>query len=74
MDFNGIGQAASQYAATAIRLDSQGNKILAIQYYQHAVDALETLVRHYVDYKLNRAYVERANAYRNRIRVLEKDA
>lgn len=61
---------ASKNAATAIRFDSQGSKALAIEYYQSAIDDLLAIARLYPDYKLNKVNMERANAYRNRIRAL----
>ncbi|GIU72498.1 MAG: ATPase AAA [Candidatus Nitrosocaldaceae archaeon] len=69
---NELENVASKYAAEAIRLDSQGARPLAIQYYQKAVDLLLKLVRLYPDYKLNRIYVERARAYQNRIKALQE--
>lgn len=69
---NELENVASKYAAEAIRLDSQGSRPLAIQYYQKAVELLLKLVRLYPDYKLNKVYVERAKAYQNRIKALQE--
>lgn len=69
---NELENIASRYAAEAIRLDSQGSRPLAIQYYQKAVDYLLKLVKLYPDYKLNNIYMERAKAYQNRIRALQE--
>jgi SpoVK/Ycf46/Vps4 family AAA+-type ATPase len=44
---------------------------MAIQSYQHAIEALVKLVQIYPDYKLNKVYMERANAYQNRIKALQ---
>src|SRR5574341_565412 len=66
-----LENSASKYAAEAIRLDSQGSRGMAIQSYQKAIDALVKLVQIYPDYKLNKVYMERANAYQNRIKALQ---
>ena len=44
---------------------------MAIQSYQRAIEALVKLVQIYPDYKLNKVYMERANAYQNRIKALQ---
>jgi SpoVK/Ycf46/Vps4 family AAA+-type ATPase len=44
---------------------------MAIQAYQRAIEALVKLVQIYPDYKLNKVYMERANAYQNRIKALQ---
>ena len=62
---------ASKYAAEAIRLDSQGSRGMAVQSYQRAIEALVKLVQIYPEYKLNKIYRERANAYQNRIKALQ---
>lgn len=67
-------QRANENVSMAIRLDSQGHKIEAVEYYQRAIDALDKLVRIYPDYNLNKVYMERANAYRNRIKAIEMTA
>ena len=66
-----LENSASKYAAEAIRLDSQGSRGMAIQTYQRAIEALVKLVQIYPDYKLNKVYMERANAYQNRIKALQ---
>lgn len=66
-----LENTASRFAAEAIRLDSQGSRGMAIQSYQRAVDALVKLVQIYPEYRLNRVYRERANAYQNRMRTLQ---
>ena len=66
-----LENSASKFAAEAIRLDSQGSRIKAIQLYQHAIEALNKLIQIYPEYKLNKIYMERANAYMNRIKSLQ---
>jgi SpoVK/Ycf46/Vps4 family AAA+-type ATPase len=44
---------------------------MAIQSYQHAIEALVKLVQIYPEYKLNKVYMERASAYQNRVKVLQ---
>ena len=66
-----LENSASKFAAVAIRLDSQGSRIKAIQLYQHAIEALNKLIQIYPEYKLNKIYMERANAYMNRIKSLQ---
>src|SRR5919204_1304024 len=66
-----LENSASKYAAEAIRLDSQGSRGMAIQAYQRAIEVLVKLVQIYPDYKLNKVYMERANAYQNRIKALQ---
>ncbi len=66
-----LENSASKYAAEAIRLDSQGSRIKAIQFYQRAIEALNKLIQIYPEYKLNKIYFERSNAYLNRIKSLQ---
>ncbi len=66
-----LENSASRHAAEAIRHDSQGSKILAIEAYQRAIESLVKLVQIYPEYKLNKIYMERANAYQNRIKSLQ---
>jgi SpoVK/Ycf46/Vps4 family AAA+-type ATPase len=66
-----LENTASKYAAEAIKLDSQGSHSIAIMSYQRASEALIRLVEIYPEYKLNRVYLERANAYKNRIKALQ---
>src|SRR4051812_39570018 len=61
----------SKYAAEAISLNSQGSHGMAIQSYQHAIEALVKLVQIYPEYKLNKVYMERASAYQNRVKALQ---
>lgn len=66
-----LENSASKSAAEAIRLDSQGSKLKAIQFYQRAIEALNKLIQIYPEYKLNKIYLERSNAYLNRIKSLQ---
>ncbi len=66
-----LENSASKYAAEAIRLDSQGSQLKAIQFYQRAIEALNKLIQIYPEYKLNKIYLERSNAYLNRIKSLQ---
>src|SRR5919204_4155396 len=66
-----LENSASKFAAEAIRLDSQGSRGMAIQSYQRAIEALFKLIQIYPEYKLNKIYMERANAYQNRIKSLQ---
>jgi len=66
-----LENSASKYAAEAIRLDSQGSRLKAIQFYQRAIEALNKLIQIYPEYKLNKIYLERSNAYLNRIKSLQ---
>lgn len=66
-----LENTASKYASEAIGFDSRGSRGMAIQSYQRAIDALVKLVQIYPEYRLNRVYRERANAYQNRIRTLQ---
>ena len=42
-----LENSASKYAAEAIRLDSQGSRLKAIQFYQRAIEALNKLIQIY---------------------------
>ncbi|HET7644371.1 MAG TPA: AAA family ATPase [Nitrososphaeraceae archaeon] len=66
-----LENSASKYAAEAIRLDSQGSHLMAIQFYQRSIEALNKLIQIYPEYKLNKIYLERSNAYLNRIKSLQ---
>jgi tetratricopeptide (TPR) repeat protein len=71
LDQQELENSASKYAAEAIRLDSQGSHDMAIQSYRHAIEAIAKLIQIYPEYKLNKVYMERANAYQNRIKTLQ---
>src|SRR5687768_5443270 len=66
-----LENSASNYAAAAIRLDSQGSRLKAIQFYQRAIEALNKLIQIYSAYKLNKMFLARSNAYLNRIKSLQ---
>jgi len=66
------GERANKNASIAIRLDSMGREAAAIEHYRRAIDALDKIVHSNPNnYKLNEVYMARANAYQNRIKVLE---
>jgi len=67
-----LEDAAARYASEAIRLDSQGNYAGAIVKYQNAVEALLKLIRLYPDNPVNRLYYEKAMAYQERIKALQR--
>lgn len=69
-----LENAASRYAAEAIKFDSQGARGLAIQNYQKAISTLINLAKLYPDYKLNKIYMDRAGAYQERIKALQYSA
>ena len=66
-----LEDGAYRHANEAIRLDSQGARGMAIQMYQKAISSLVRLAKLYPDYKLNRLYVERAQAYQERVKALQ---
>ncbi|MFB5599082.1 MAG: AAA family ATPase [Nitrososphaeraceae archaeon] len=66
-----LENTASKFASEAIKFDSQGSRRKAIELYQHAIEALNKLIQIYPEYKLNKIYMERANAYMNRIKSLQ---
>jgi len=63
---------AIKYANEAIRLDSQGSYPQAIMMYQKSIEMLMKLINLYPDYKLNKIYTQRAMAYRERIKAIQK--
>ena len=66
-----LEQAATKYALEAVRLDKQGSKGMAITMYQKGISTLLKLVRLYPDYGLNSVYIQRAQAYQDRIKALQ---
>ena len=66
-----LEQLALKYAERAVTLDRQGKKELAIEAYQKAIENLLKIVRINPNYELNRIYLQRANAYRNRVATLK---
>ncbi len=67
-----LEDAAARYASEAIKLDSQGNYAGAIAKYQNAVEALLKLIRLYPDNPVNKLYYEKAMAYQERIKALQR--
>ncbi len=68
-----LEKAATNYACEAIRLDKQGARGMAITTYQRAVETLLKLVQLHPEYSLNKVYIQRAMAYRERILMLQGD-
>jgi SpoVK/Ycf46/Vps4 family AAA+-type ATPase len=66
-----LEQAATKYALEAVRLDKQGSRGMAITMYQKGISTLLKLVRLYPDYGLNSVYIQRAQAYQDRIKALQ---
>jgi SpoVK/Ycf46/Vps4 family AAA+-type ATPase len=66
-----LEEAASRYAAEAIKADSQGSYGTAINLYQKAISTLMRLVQLYPEYKLNQLYLQRAMTYQERIKALQ---
>ncbi len=66
-----LERAATTYACEAIRLDKQGVRGMAVTSYQKAVETLIKLVRLHPEYGLNKVYMQRATAYRERILMLQ---
>jgi SpoVK/Ycf46/Vps4 family AAA+-type ATPase len=66
-----LEQAATKYALEAVRLDRQGSRGMAITMYQKGISTLLKLVRLYPNYGLNSVYIQRAQAYQDRIKALQ---
>ena len=66
-----LEKTATNYAYEAIKLDKQGSRGMAITTYQRAVEILLKLVQLHPEYSLNKVYIQRATAYRERILVLQ---
>jgi SpoVK/Ycf46/Vps4 family AAA+-type ATPase len=66
-----LEQAATRYALEAVRLDKQGSRGMAITMYQKGISTLLKLVRLYPNYGLNSVYIQRAQAYQERIKALQ---
>ncbi|RLE49273.1 MAG: AAA family ATPase [Candidatus Methanomethylicota archaeon] len=69
-----LEKMAIKYASEAIRLDKQGARGMAITMYRKAIDVLLKIVNLYPNYELNKVFIQRAMAYRNRIKALEEGA
>ena len=66
-----LEQAATKYALEAVNLDKQGSRGMAITMYQKGISTLLKLVRLYPNYGLNSVYIQRAQAYQERIKALQ---
>jgi SpoVK/Ycf46/Vps4 family AAA+-type ATPase len=66
-----LEQAATKYALEAVRLDKQGSRGMAVTMYQKGISTLLKLVRLYPNYGLNSVYIQRAQAYQERIKALQ---
>ncbi len=66
-----LEQVATKYALEAVRLDKQGSRGMAITMYQKGISTLLKLVRLYPKYGLNTVYIQRAQAYQERIKALQ---
>jgi len=66
-----LEKSATNYAYEAIKLDKQGSRGMAITTYQRAVEILLKLVQLHPEYSLNKVYIQRAMAYRERVLVLQ---
>ena len=66
-----LEQSATKYALEAVRLDKQGSRGMAITMYQKGISTLLKLVRLYPNYGLNSVYIQRAQAYQERIKALQ---
>ncbi len=66
-----LEQIALRYAEQAVMLDRQGKKEMAIEAYQKAIENLVKIARINPSSELNRIYLQRADAYRNRVAVLK---
>lgn len=69
-----LERAATNYAFEAIRLDKQGSRGMAISNYQKSVEILLKLVQLNPEYSLNKIYMQRAMAYRERVVILQGSA
>jgi len=66
-----LEQLALRYAEQAVMLDRQGKKEMAIEAYQRAINSLLKIISINPNYEFNRVYLQRAEAYKNRIAVLK---
>jgi len=66
-----LERIAIGHAQEAVALDRQGKKETAIEAYQRAIECLLRLVRVYPNHNLNRFFVQRAEVYKTRVRVLQ---
>jgi len=66
-----LEKIAVRHAQEAVALDRQGKKEQAIAAYKRAVDCLLKLVHACPNHNLNRFFIQRAQIYKMRIRVLQ---
>jgi len=66
-----LEKIAVRHAQEAVALDREGKKEQAIAAYKRAIDCLLKLVHAYPDHNLNRFFIQRAQIYKTRIRVLQ---
>jgi len=66
-----LEKIAVRHAQEAVTLDRQGKKEQAIAAYKRAVDCLLKLVHAYPNHNLSRFFIQRAQTYKTRIRVLQ---
>jgi len=66
-----LEKIAIRHAQEAVALDREGKKEQAIAAYKRAVDCLLKLVHTCPNHNLNRFFIQRAQSYKTRIRVLQ---
>ncbi|HIE18830.1 TPA: AAA family ATPase [Candidatus Bathyarchaeota archaeon] len=66
-----LEKIAVRHAQEAVTLDRQGKKEQAIAAYKRAIDCLLKLVHAYPNHNLNRFFIQRAQTYKMRIRLLQ---
>jgi len=66
-----LEKIAVRHAQEAVTLDRQGKKEQAIAAYKRAIDCLLKLVHAYPNHNLSRFFIQRAQTYKTRIRVLQ---
>ncbi len=66
-----LEKIAVRHAQEAVALDRQGKKEQAIAAYKRAIDCLLKLVHAYPNHNFNRFFIQRAQIYKTRIRVLQ---
>ena len=66
-----LEKLAAKYAVEAVQLDRQGSAEMAISRYQRAIELLLKLSMLYPEAPQKEIYLNRANAYRNRIEELK---
>ncbi|MCW4019686.1 MAG: AAA family ATPase [Candidatus Bathyarchaeota archaeon] len=66
-----LEKIAVRHAQEAVALDRKGKKEMAIASYQRAIECLLKLVHVSPNHNLNRIYVQRAEVYKTRVRVLQ---